>query len=432
MDLDIRYVRSGGVSIAYQVVGKPGMDLVFVPDFCSNLVYAWESPYWRPFYERLARSFRVILFDKRGTGLSDRGGGFPTLETRMEDVRAVLDAVGSTRAVVLGSHEGCLMATLFAATYPESAVALALFHPSLIEYLDPKYLEELPSIRERWGTQELSDEILEQTCPTLAATSEGRAWFANWLRVGASPAMGYELNRAFMQTDMGEVYGAVRVPTVVLYRDTPLASVEALGAAARIPDAHVVCVSGHDYWGIFLSPDVVDEIEQLVAGHPVPVVPESVLATVVFTDIVGSSEHAAHMGDRAWRDVLAQHHAAVRRELTRYRGQERDTAGDGFFATFDGPARAIRCAQSAIHAVKPLGLDIRVGIHTGECELHEDKLTGIALAIGARICAAAQPGEILVSRTVRDLVAGSGLTFTDRGPRHLKGIGDWDVAAVAE
>jgi len=267
-------------------------------------------------------------------------------------------------------------------------------------------------------------------CPTLAATPEGRSWFANWLRVGASPAMGYELNRAFMETDMGEVYTAVRVPTVVLYRDTPLASVEALGVAARIPDARAVCVSGHDYWGIFLSPDVAGEIEQLVAGNPAPLVPESVLTTVLFTDIVGSSEHAARMGDRDWRDLLTKHHAAVRRELTRFRGQERDTAGDGFFATFDGPARAIRFAQSTIDAVRSVGLDLRVGIHTGECELHDDKVAGLALAIGARICACAAPGEILVSRTVRDLVAGSGLTFADRGPQHLKGVGDWELSAV--
>lgn len=431
MGLDVRYVRSGGVSIAYQVVGEAETDLVFVPYFCSNLVYAWESRYWRPFYERLAQSFRLILFDKRGTGLSDRGGGFPTLETRMEDVRAVLEAVGSRRAVVLGSHEGCLMATLFAATYPEITAALALFHPSLVEYLDPKYLEGLRSIRERWGTQDLSDEILRETCPTLAATPEGRSWFANWLRVGASPAMGYELNRAFMETDMGEVYTAVRVPTVVLYRDTPLASVEALGAAARIPAARAVCVSGHDYWGIFLSPDdVAEEIEQLVVGNPTPLVPESVLTTVLFTDIVQSTERAGALGDRAWRDLLMQHHAAVRRELTRFRGAERDTAGDGFFATFDGPARAIRCAQAAAAAVRPLGLELRAGIHTGECELHEGKVAGVALAIGARICALAGPGEVLASRTVKDLVAGSGLEFTTRGRFKLKGVGEWELVAV--
>ena len=428
----MRYARSGGVAIAYQVVGDGDgdSDLVFVPDFCSNLVYGWESPYWRPFYERLARSFRLILFDKRGTGLSDRGGGFPTLETRMEDLRAVLDAVGSSRAVVFGSHEGCLMATLFAATYPESTIALALFHPSMPELLDPKDLEELPLIRESWGTREMCDRIIELTCPTLAATAEGRSWFANWLRVGASPAMGYELNRVFQETDMSDVYAAVRVPAMVLYRDTPLAMPEALAAAALIPGSRKVCVSGQDYWGVFLSPEVVDEIEQLVAGQAAPAVPESVLTTVMFTDIVGSSERATALGDRAWRDLLAQHHAAVRRELVRFRGQERDTAGDGFFATFDGPARAIRCAQAVINAVTPLGLELRVGIHTGECELHDGKVAGVALATGARICSNAEAGEVLVSRTVRDLVAGSGLEFAKRGRHELKGVGEWELLAA--
>ena len=221
-----------------------------MPDFCSNLVYAWESPYWRPFYERLARSFRLIIFDKRGTGLSDRGGAFPTLETRMEDLRAVMDAVGSARAVVFGSHEGCLMATLFAATYPEQTSALALFHPSLVEYLDPTYAEShLPQIREGWGTQELSDRMLDEICPTLAASAEGRAWFANWLRVGASPAMGYELNRAFMETDMAEVYAALRVPTLVLYRDMPLSSAESIAVAGRIRGARRDLRVGHRLLG---------------------------------------------------------------------------------------------------------------------------------------------------------------------------------------
>jgi len=431
MSLDVQYVQSGGVGIAYQVVGKGDRDLVFVPDFCSNLVYAWESTYWRPFYELLARSFRLVLFDKRGTGLSDRGGAFPTLETRMEDLRAVLAAVDSRRAVIFGSHEGCLMATLFAATYPEQTIALALFHPPLIELLEPGYARtQLATLRGRWGTQELCDEILVETCPTLAATPEGRSWFANWLRVGAGPAMGYELNRAFMETDMSDVYAAVRVPTLVLYRDTPLASVEALGVAERIPDAHTTCVSGKDYWGVFLSPEIVDEIELLAEGSRPPVVPESVLATLLFTDIVGSSERAATLGDRAWRDLLTQHHAAVRRELARFRGQERDTAGDGFFATFDGPARAIRCAQSVIAAVKPLGLDLRAGIHTAECEIHEGKVAGVALAVGARICDLAEPGEVLASRTVKDLVAGSGLEFGDRGHHALKGLGDWEIVEV--
>ena len=428
-------MRSGGVAIAYQVVGEGERDLVFVPDYCSNLVYGWESRYWRPFYERLAESFRLILFDKRGTGLSDRGGSFPTLETRMEDLRAVMGAVGSERALIFGSHEGCLMATLFAATYPEETAALALFHPPLLSIASANRGDEptLRDIRERWGTRELCDEILELVCPTLAASEEGRRWFANWLRVGASPAMGYELNRAFDQTDLSEVYVAVRAPTLVLYRDTGPSAVDAeesRGVAALIPQARAMRVSGSDYWGVFLSPEIADELERLSAGEAAPTIPESVLTTLLFTDIVGSSRLATELGDRAWRDLLARHHASVRRELSHFRGQERDTAGDGFFATFDGPARAIRCAQAAIDAVRPLGIDIRAGIHTGECELHETKLAGVALSIGARICAAAQAGEVLVSRTVRDLVAGSGIEFDDRGSHDLKGIGEWELQAV--
>lgn len=433
VDPDIHYARSAGVAIAYQVIGEGETDLVFVPDFCSNLVYAWESPYWRPFYERLAESFRLIVFDKRGTGLSDRGGSFPTLETRMEDVRAVMEEVGSARALIFGSHEGCLMATLFAATYPESTLALALFHPSLLEYADDRGEDELRRIRDCWGIREICDEILEMTCPTLAKDEEARRWFANWLRVGASPAMGYELNRAFQETDMSEVYGAVRVPTLVMYRETPgvpLNSRESLAVAELIPGARASRVSGGDYWGVFLSPDIADELEHLAAGEPAPKVPDSVLATLLFTDIVGSTVRAAELGDRGWRDLLVRHHAIVRRELSRFRGDERDTAGDGFFATFDGPARAIRCAQAIVQSVRPLGLEVRAGIHTGECELHEQKMAGVALAIGARVCATADPGEVLVSRTVKDLVAGSGLAFDDRGRRALKDVGDWELYAV--
>ncbi|MGH3111391.1 MAG: adenylate/guanylate cyclase domain-containing protein, partial [Gaiellaceae bacterium] len=376
---------------------------------------------------------RLILFDKRGTGLSDRGGSFPTLETRMEDVRAVMDAVGSERAAIFASHEGCLMATLFAATYPESTIALGLFHPPLVT-VQGAYEADLLDLREGWGTQEWCDEMLEVTCPTLAATEEGRQWVANALRVGASPAMGYELNRAFMQTDLSDVYAAVRVPTLVLYRETPKVpenTEESRGVAGRIPGAHLMRVSGSDYWGVFLSLDIAGELERLVAGEAAPPVPESVLTTLLFTDIVGSTEHAASIGDRAWRDLLAQHHAAVRRELARFRGEERDTAGDGFFATFDGPARAIRCAQAAMEAMRPLGIELRAGIHTGECELHEGKVAGVALSIGSRICGAAGTGELLVSRTVKDLVAGSGIEFEDRGRHELKGVGEWELHAIA-
>jgi len=427
---DIRYVRNGGVAIAYQVVGDADVDLVYVSDYVSNLVYDWEYPRWRDFYERLARSFRLILFDKRGIGISDHGGQFASLETRMEDLRAVLDAVGSSSTVVLAAQEGCGMASLFAASYPERARSLVLFHPEWqAEGSDEETLAELRELRERWGTREFSDSLLEAGCPTLAANEDHRRWFANSLRVGASPEVAYALNRAFSETDLGEVLPAVRVPTLVLYRE-PFES-KSLEVASRIRGARAMRISGNDYFDIFLSPDVVDEIERFVAGEEAPAVPDSVLATVMFTDIVGSTERAAALGDRAWRDLLAQHHALVRRELGRYRGKERDTAGDGFFATFDGPARAIRAAQAIVGSVNDLGLETRIGIHVGECELHEDKVAGLAVNFGARVAANAAANEILVSQTVCDLVAGSGIAFDARGSHELKGIpGTWQLFAA--
>lgn len=431
----IQYVRNGGVALAYQVVGDGEIDLVYVPDYVSNLVYGWESPHWRRFYERLAQSFRLILFDKRGTGLSDHGAHFAALETRMEDLRAVLDAVGSSSTVVLGAHEGSGMAALYAATYPERTRALVLFHPLAggpgIEVRETQ--RTLSELREKWGQQAWCDELLRGGCPTLYADEDERRWFADWLRVGASPEVAYALNRAFLETDLGEVLPAVRVPTLVLYRRGAAFDAEdgALDVAARIAHARAMRVSGRDYFGIFLSLDIAEEIERFVAGEEAPPVPESVLATVMFTDLVGSTERAARLGDRAWRDVLTQHHALVRRELGRFRGEERDTAGDGFFATFDGPARAIRAGQAIIAGLTELDLEARIGIHVGECELHEGKLSGIAVNIGARVAATASAGEVIVSSTVRDLVAGSGLTFEDRGRRELKGVSEtWQLYAA--
>jgi class 3 adenylate cyclase len=434
MGLDIRYARSGGVSIAYQVVGEGDPDLVYVPDYVSNLVYGWESRHWRPFYERLAQTFRLILFDKRGTGLSDLGGHFPALETRMDDVRAVLDAVGSRDAVLFGSHDGCSMAALYAATYPERTRALVLFHP--IAH-DPEgqtdaVREDLARLRDGWGTQEYSDEILRDGAPSLYNDPRERESFANWLRVGASPSVAYALNRAWFETDLREILPAVRVPTLVLYRRS-LAEPQALEVAERIPGARTLRVSGEDYSEVYLSPEIPEEIERFVAGEHVPEVPESVLATLLFTDIVGSTERAAELGDRGWRDLLARHHAFVRRELARYRGEEKDTAGDGFFATFDGPARAIRCAHAIVDGVRDLGLDLRAGVHTGECEVHEDKVAGLAVVIGARVAALAEGGEVLVSQTVRDLVAGAGIDFEERDKHELKGVpGSWRLYSVAD
>jgi class 3 adenylate cyclase/pimeloyl-ACP methyl ester carboxylesterase len=432
--LDVRYARSGGIAIAYQVVGEGDTDLVYVPDYVSNLVHGWEWPRTRAFYECLAESFRLILFDKRGTGLSDHGGQFAALETRMDDLRAVLDDVGSTSAVVFGGHEGSAMAALYAATYPERVRALVLFHPGAeISNYDPGVEVTLAELRDRWGTRAYSDELLQHGCPTLYATEEDREWFANHIRLGASPAVAYALNRAFVETDLTEVLPAVRAPTLVLYRHGSLGEEPALEVAGKIAGARSVPVSGTDYFGMFLSLDIADEIERFVRGEQEPEVPESVLATLLFTDIVGSTERAAELGDRAWRELLGRHHALVRRELGRFRGEERDTAGDGFFATFDGPARAIRCAQAAVEGVRELGLDVRAGVHTGECELHDGKVAGLAVSIGARVAAAAGAGEVLVSQTVKDLVAGSGLALEDRGERELKGVpGTWRLYAATE
>jgi class 3 adenylate cyclase len=429
---DIRYARSEGAAIAYQVVGEGDRDLVFVPDFGSNLVYAWQSPHWREFYERLAQSFRLILFDKRGTGVSDRHGQFATLETRMEDLRAVLEAVDSSEAVLLGSHDGCDMAILYAATYPERTTALALFHP-VATPAEPSEFEEawIRRIRSQWGTQEFTDELLQIISPALYERGDDeRLWFANWLRVSLSPEFAYAFNRASLESDLRQVMPVVKAPTLVLYRAVEEARYSH-EVAQRIDGARAVSVSGSGHWGIFLSPEIPDEIERFVAGETAPLVPDSVLSTLLFTDIVGSTTRAAELGDRGWRELLDRHHALVRRELTRFRGEEKDTAGDGFFATFDGPARAIRCAQSVTDRVRELGLDIRAGVHTGECELHDDKVAGIAVSIGARVAGLASPGEVLVSSTVKDLVAGSGIEFEDRGEHELKGVpGGWRLYAV--
>jgi class 3 adenylate cyclase/pimeloyl-ACP methyl ester carboxylesterase len=429
---EIRYARNGGVALAYQVVGDGETDLVYVPDFVSNLACGWDYPLWREFYLRLSRSFRLILFDKRGTGISDHGGQFASLETRMEDLHAVLDAAGSANPVIFGAHEGAGMAVLFAATYPERTRALVLFHAEA--HSDPAgsqaEMQELARLRDGWGTQEYADELLVEGCPSLAADEESRRWFANSLRVGASPAVAYALNRAFFETDLRDVLPAVHVPTLLLYRSVMEA--ETIEIAAQLPNARTMRVSGTDYFGIFLSPEIADEIEKFVAGEDAPEVPESVLTTVMFTDLVGSTERVAEMGDRAWRDLLAQHHAIVRRELSRFRGQERDTAGDGFFATFDGPARAIRAAEAIVDGVRTVGLEARIGIHVGECEVHDGKVAGLAVVIGARVGAKAGPSEVLVSQTVCDLVAGTGIEFTARATEELKGIpGTWQLFALA-
>ena len=437
MRVDVRYARSSGAAIAYQVVGGGPLDLVFVPDFMSNLVYGWEWPRWRDFYLELARFSRLILFDKRGTGLSDYTGAFPTLETRMEDLRAVLDAAGSRRTAVLGAQEGCAMASLFAATYPERTAALVLFQPAIDG--DPHYsdmtprsggegrdrmLTELSELRDRWGTQEFSDELLAEIAPTLAADEDERTWFANWLRVGASPAAAYALNRMYMETDLREVLPAVRVPTLLLWRGGEEMEGAAKQVADKLPNSRSLRLPGEDFWGIFLSQSVPSEIERFLAGAPGPDDTDRVLTTLLFTDLVSATQRAVAMGDADWKGLLHSHHDAVRQELSRHRGREIDTAGDGFFATFDGPARAIRCAAAIRARLAELELDVRVGIHTGECELIDGKPTGLAVHTAARTMAQGGAGDVVVTGAVKDLVAGSGITFSDRGEQPLKGIPD--------
>ena len=424
---DVRYARSGDVAIAYQTVGDGPVDLVFV-SFIGNIRWTWEQPHFVRFYERLASFSRLILFDKRGTGLSDRPRTL-TLEAQMDDVRAVLDAVGSDRAALLGAIQGSQLCALFAATYPERTQALLLYHPHASPNDLPPYAR-LPAetVRDRWGSRELAEEMARAILPSLARDETVRRWWADYQRLAASPAAAAEFFRMLADTDISDVLPTIRVPTLVIHRERWREP--ARRVATLIPGAEIVEVAGSDS-PIFAGDEATPEIERFLTGqHDVPV-PDSVLATILFTDIVGSTEQAAALGDKEWRDLLARHHSVVRRSLARFRGQEVDTAGDGFFATFDGPARAIRCAQAIIAGVGELGLGLRAGLHTGECELHDGKLTGIAVNIGSRVAGEAGPGQVVASSTVRDLVAGSGIEFDELGMRALKGIpGEWRLFAV--
>jgi class 3 adenylate cyclase len=430
---EVKYARSGDVAVAYQVIGEGSLDVVLVPDWVSNLVWAWHTPYWRNFYERLGSFARLIVFDKRGTGLSDRPYFFPDLETRIDDLRAVLDAVGSERAALVAAQEGCWMASLFAATYPERTRSLTLYHP-WIGASDQRFQrpsdEELLEMRHEWGTNDFVDEQL-QPSPSLAADREFRVWYRDWMRLSASPSGAYAYWKSLQEIDFRDVYPAVRVPTLVLYRAYRPEARGMYGDVARlIPDARLVELPGNDYFGVFLE-DPAREIETFLRDLPVHVEPQRVLTTVLFTDLVGSTERLATLGDSGWSELVGRHHELVRRTLGRYRGTEIDTAGDGFYATFDGPARAIRCARAIQDEIAGLGMAARAGIHTGECEIIDGKPGGLAVVVGSRISGTAEAGEVLVSGTVKDLVAGSSIGFLDRGERTLKGVpGNWRLYAV--
>lgn len=439
MKAGTRYARSGHVSIAYQVSGSGPLDLVFVPGFVSNVEHYGHEPRVAHFFSRLESFSRLIRFDKRGTGLSDRTASIPTLEERMDDVRAVMDAVGSERAALFGISEGGPMCLLFAATYPERTTALVLDgsfarstwapdHPWA--WTDDERAGHLAAITARWGTGDLAAVF----APSLGGDAGFREWFAGYERQGASPGGAEAVLRMVWEIDARHVLGAIRVPALIMHRrgDRVVNVEHGRYLAGRIPGAKYVEMAGDDHVVFGAGADrALDEMELFLTGARRPPDADRVLATVLFTDVVGATERAAALGDRQWRELLDRHHALVRGELAAFRGKEIDTAGDGFLASFDGPARAIRAARAITEKVKLLGLTVRAGLHTGECEMIGDKLAGIAVHIGARVAALAAPGEVLVSSTVKDLVAGSGLRFDDRGAHALKGVpGEWRLYAV--
>jgi class 3 adenylate cyclase len=433
------YARSGDVNIAYQVLGEGPIDLVHVPPFVSNLELQWQDHDQSRYFRRLASFSRLIMFDKRGTGLSDRIS-IASLEERMDDVRAVMDAVGSQRAVIFGNSEGGAMSLLFATTYPDRVMALVLYgaYPRLTAAPDypegfPQEVREqmLERLRTQWGRGAMEARLFAPTRANDPAFVEARA---SWERLSASPGAAVALMRMISDIDVRHLLSAVHVPALVIYRTADV--VHAAGSrylGAHIPGAKTVELPGQDYPPYLGDQDaILDEIEEFVTGaRPAPE-PDRVLATVLFTDFVGSTASVAEVGDKRWRQILERHGEIATKELDRHRGRLVKTTGDGVLATFDGPARAVRCACAIRDAVRGLGIETRAGLHTGEIEVLGEDVGGIAVHVGQRVSTVAAAGEVLVSSTVVDLVAGSGLKFEDRGEYTLKGVPrPWRLYAVS-
>lgn len=427
-----QYARSGDVHIAYQAFGDGPINLVLVPGFVSNVENYWDQPDFARFLSRLASYARVVTFDKRGTGMSDRVAELPGLDQRMDDLRAVMDAVGMEQAALLGISEGAPLSILFAATYPHRCRALVLYGSfSRFSYWFPTE-EALAAfygyVEQAWGT----GRSVQRFAPSRVDDAAFQRWWGRNERLGASPAAVAALMRMNSQIEISGILPAVRVPTLVIHRTGDQAvSVEGgRDVAAHIPGARLMEFPGIDHLLCVgeSADEISDAVEEFLTGSRAPVATDRVLATVLFTDIVGSTEKAAALGDQRWRDLLDDHHATIRRNLARFRGRELKTTGDGFLATFDGPARGVRCACAIAEEIRSLGIEIRAGLHTGECEMIGDDVGGIAVHIGARVAALAGASEVLVSSTVKDLVAGSGLRFGDRGIQSLKGLpGEWRV-----
>jgi class 3 adenylate cyclase len=438
---EIYYAKIHGAAVAYQVVGAGPLDLVFLPEWVNNLEMQWQDPRLARFPTRLASFGRLVMLNTRGIGLSDAlpGDDTPTVEHWMDDPTTVLDAVGSRRAALVGTGIGGSLALVFAATYPDRASALALVNATARSSAGPDYPFGITAewrehtqdqMARSWGRAP----ILELRAPELAGDMRFRDWYSRFERYGASPGMALQVLRMIHDLDVTHVLPAIQCPVLVVHRrDDRMVQVEhGRYLAEHLPRARYVELpgAGHAYW----SGDqdrIIDEIQEFLTGAPSAEVTDRVLATILFTDIVGSTDMAARLGDTRWAQALEEHRAIVRRELDAYRGREIDTVGDGFVATFDGPARAIRCAAAIRDGLRPLGLDIRAGLHTGEIELRAEGIAGIAVHIGARVQATAGPGEIVVSRTVVDLVAGSGIGFVERGGHELKGVpGRWELFAA--
>jgi class 3 adenylate cyclase len=426
---DVSYAWSGDVAIAYQVVGEGAEDLVLLP-FLANIYTLWHAPGFAPTARRLAAGRRLIVVNPRGVGLSDRPRGF-TVESRMDDIRAVMDDVGSARAALIGWAESAATCAVFAASYPDRVRQLILYLPSARLFPSSARERELLGLQQargEWGRRDFLEALAGRINPQWSDDDEYLEWFVWHHRLTASPATWVDFRRMQIDLDVADVLPTVRVPTLVIAKEFSREQGELV--AGSIPDCEFAIVPGQG-GAIQENEYPAEAIEAFLAGARQQEIPDTVLATVLFTDLVGSTERAAHVGDRSWRELLERHNAVIRRELERFRGIEIDTAGDGFFASFDGPARAIGCARAIVEHIHSIGLELRAGIHTGECERIDGKLGGIAVPIGARIMSLADAGEVLVSSTVKDLVAGSELEFDDRGAHELKGVpGEWRLYAV--
>ncbi len=433
------YARCGNLHIAYQVVGEGPPDLVFVPGFVSHVEHQWDEPLQAAFFRRLASFSRLIRFDKRGQGLSDRVERMPTIEERMDDVLSVMDAAGSEQAAIFSLSEGGPMGIVLAATHPDRTSKLILWNAFSRLAWVPGTPEEgrqqiVDASLRKWGKAWGTGSLVERFVPSAAADPNFRDWWGRFERLSMSPGATVETLRVNFEIDVRDILPSVRVPTLVIRNDGDIIlprEATSRYLADQIPDAHYVVLPGRDHFAWREEDGVTHEIQEFLTGERSAPETERILATILLTDIVRSTDRATELGDHRWRELLDRHDALVERVLIQFRGHLVDKTGDGVLATFDGPGRAIRCATRITESVRGIGLEVRAGLHTGEVEIRGDRLAGIAVHIASRVSNLAGPGEVLVSNTVKDLVAGSGICFADRGSHVLKGVpGEWRLFAT--